>query len=313
MADGELTIAELLAGNSGGGSGSGGVGSINDVIASTIARVGSGSQQTDDPLLGGVSEGFSTGEVTVPGIRGDQVPAFRQDKFSPGTEAIFREKDLERIAAWPIEKRARLILQMQKSGIVSPDVSARRWDPDAIEEPLKKALTFANFNGITDPFEAVGMYGTAKAEFDQKARPTFNFVERDFLPPDPESVDQDIRKLAKDMFAGTDIELSDEEVATLRGQFEGLLKEQHFAQEQQRLGEEKTSFDAQVASSEGRTFEGSVPAVPQVDAGARFRNVFEERYQPELNAIEKMGEDNVQREATGNTLSRVLQFATGRQ
>lgn len=276
------------------------------------------NQRGDDknPLLGptdgDLPEGFETGAVTVPGIRGNEIPEFRQDTVAPGTAATFRKSSLDDIAAWPEQKRARLVLQMQRAGLISPQTNTRFWNKD-ISDALKDALTFANVNGITDPFEAVGVYGSEKVAADQQARPKFNFVSRDMELPDPEGMREEIRGLAKKMFAGTDIELSDEEVEQLRGQFEGLLKEQHFNAEQQRLGEEKTSFDAQVASAQGETFTGSVPAVPQIDAAARFRNVFEERYQPELNAIDKMAEDNVQREAATSTLSRVMQFATGRQ
>lgn len=303
--DHEMTVGELAAG--------GDLASrMQRIVADTVAAAEASRQRPDDdPFIGGVSEDFAVGAATVPGIRGGEIPAFRQDFLTPGTPATFRRSDLEAIAAWPLEKRSRLILQMQKAGLVSDNMNARWWGPD-VTQSLGEALSFANLNGITDPFQAVNVFGSQKAAAEKKAKPTFNFVSREFLPPDPAAIDEEIRGLAKKMFAGTDIELSDEEVAHLRSQFEGLSREQHFAAEQQRLSEEHVGFQAQVAAAEGRNVNLEVDAVPQVDAGARFRELFAERYRPKTDAIDQMGVDDQSRQLTEQSLGRVMQFATGR-
>jgi hypothetical protein len=306
----EQTIEELLSGVGADPTGGGGT-DLRDRIAQITAGVIASADAADanDPFLGGVGEDFESTAGFRP-TDSSEARAARDPRLG-GTPATFRSSDLERIAQWPIEKRSRLLLQMQKAGIVSPNVSPRFWTSE-VTDALSGALSFANINGITDPFQAVATFGAQKAAAEDQAKPDFNFVGRDFLPPDSATVDEDIRGLAKKMFAGTDIELSDDEVASLRGQFEGLLREQHFAEEQQRLSNEFTAFEANAAAAEGRPFHGTVDAVPQVDAAARFRNVFEERFQPELDAIDRINADDENRELTGSALSRVIQFATGR-
>jgi hypothetical protein len=306
----EQTIEELLSGIGASPEGGGGT-DLRDRIAQITAGVIASADAADanDPFLGGVGEDFESTAGFRP-TDSTEARAARDPRLG-GTPATFRSSDLERIAQWPIEKRSRLLLQMQKAGIVSPDVSPRFWTSE-VTDALGEALSFANINGITDPFQAVATFGAQKAAAEDRAKPDFNFVGRDFLAPDPVAIDEDIRGLAKKMFAGTDIELSDDEVATLRGQFEGLLREQHFAEEQQRLSDEFTAFEANAAAAEGRPFHGTVDAVPQVDARARFRQRFEDRFKSKLDAIDQIDVDNESRQLTEQNLARVMQFATGR-
>lgn len=308
----EMTAADLDALISGGPAPANSGGSSLDRIFAQYAG-SAGAAKAEDPYVGDFPEGFTAGGTSTSSIRPDWAgPQFQQDMVIPGRPARFRQSDLTAIQSWPVEKRARLVLQMQKAGLVSPNVDPRYWNPKEFTKPLEEALAFANANGIDDPFQAVGMYGVSQAETTKQNRPTFNFVSRDFLPPDPAAVDASIRDLAKQMFQGTDIELSDEEVQQLRGQFEGFLREQHFAAEQQRLSEEHSSFDAKVASAEGRKVDVNVDAVPQVDAEARFRQLFEERMKPKTDAIEQMAVDDESRQVLAGSLGQVMQFATGR-
>lgn len=277
-----------------------------------IAGAGGTAPPQDEPgVIGGFDGGIAQGATIWPGWAQNLGVGLPPTAMS--SAPLYREGDqFSWLRAKPLEERIRIQDELLALGLTS-SVIPGEFD-DGTLTGMRTLMTLANRNGERveqtigrlRSLEAQGLLRPAEKE------PVFNFVSREFLPPDPATIDEDIRSMVGKMFAGTDIEVSDEEVASLRRQFTGLLREQHFNEEQQRLSEEHVGFQAQVASAEGRNVNLEVDAVPQVDAGARFRELFAERFKPKTDAIDQMGVDDQSRQLTQEGLSRVMQFALGR-
>lgn len=245
MSESEITVGQLVG--SPGSAGGAGDDWIDRIIAGTVTA--SSATQTDDPLIGGMSDGFAT---PAPGGIG------------PPSQALHRTSSLERIAQWPIEKRSRLVLAFQRAGLVPDTMSPRYWTEDATAA-LRESLAFANLNGIVDPFEAVGQYGQQLAAAREASAP--KFTPSPDLIPDYASMAQEVK-------------------ATFRKRLGRDPEEPELAQLVSEIGGwDREARDAEMAA-ELASFEGTGGTVQTVDPVARFQEAFEQRYANELDFVE---------------------------
>jgi hypothetical protein len=151
---------------------------------------------------------------------------------------------------------------MAKAGLLAGTYRRGVWD-DRSRNAYRDLLAFANTIGADD-VEALRRWASAE-EITQQGDP---FQPLTFRPPDPAAVRQAVKTAGKQLL---NRDLRDGETEYLAGQFEQLLAQEHAAAEGQRRAE----YD--VAGTGG-----APAAVPEVDASARFRELLESRYRPEV-------------------------------
>lgn len=130
-------------------------------------------------------------------------------------------------------------------------------------------------------------------------------VSMEYLPPDPAEIRNSIRSTAAQIVP--DIELSDEEIESLRVEFENLGRQQYDAAQ----GLAQARADARAVAAE--TGEDQVvTGPPQVNAAVRFQELLEERFADNIRRREMTEEEIERRQMTGGVLSGLLTIATGR-
>lgn len=161
---------------------------------------------------------------------------------------------------------------------------------------------------LLDVSRAGGMADENGPRGGEQPRDPFRHVEQEYLPPDPAEVRNSIRDLAKQVVP--DIDLSDDEVDYLRGQFEGMGRQQFDAAEEQRMNDARAQYAAEDPTATGETIVTSEGVAP-VNAAERFREFFEERYRPNIERREGIDETSERRQVTGGNLGQLMQIATG--
>lgn len=257
-----------------------------------------GGGQSD--LLGGFWGGEEPPTPIAP-IYGGVGPINRP---APGYHAGDEVKVLRGMTA---EDRVRLQQQLVALGLATGVLYGEI--DDATIGGLTTIMKIANRSG--EPWTATLGRIATNPQVAEQAAPPFAHVREPFLPRDPATVDEEIRKLAKDIFGESDIELSDEEVGWLRSKFTELSQMQHQQTEDIAEQQARAVHEAQIAEG-GGVITAPTPEGTAIDAGARFRELFNERYAPQIEGLEAHEEMGAQREATGGAMARLLQFATRR-
>lgn len=289
MTEHALTISEAIAGQGGG---------LSDTIASIVAQTvtSSGDDAPVDLLIGGVDEGFAAERSLLSPKDSFEAAAFRR-AGPTRVPATFRSSFLQTAAQWPTEKRSRLILAMQKAGILSEDLPTRYWLPE-MTTSLEAALTFANINGITDPFEAVGVFGGVITDAERRATPKFKPAP--YLAPDYDTLAQDVKSYVRQRLGREPDGYEVEQLTAAWSGFDRMAYERD--QELEQLQFEQASDPT---SSGGGTVTGVAP-------GARFAELFEKKYRNELDFVDDKQDAQVSRAVVDGGVGTLSQMSGGR-
>lgn len=183
-------------------------------------------------------------------------------------------------ARLPFEERAELQSALVEAGLLEDGTYwVGEWD-DASLEAYKTVLGFANRWGastdealdrlqksLPDELRKDGGAGTGEATFTPPA----------FLAPDYASLAQGVKSMFRTR-VGRDP--SEEELSQLAGQFGGFYRQQFDAE----VAAQRSEFDARQAGAE--TGETVAPAAgTAVDPAARFAELFESRFKPEIDRL----------------------------
>lgn len=222
---------------------------------------------------------------------GPDVPYFQRGGIGPTTPERIRlqsprymEGDDWTPAGRGPDKIAELQQAMVDAGVLTTNYHKGVWD-DASRAAYRDVLSFANGAGVTDT-EAISRWADSTEQKGQADAKTFDPLP--FRPPDPATLRQTVKKAFKDILPR---ELKESEIEYLTSQASSLLSQEHAAEE----GFRRSQFEA-----EGT---GEAPAaVPQADADARFRELLETRYKPQINLVRQQGENVDTKEFIGKSL-----------
>ena len=196
-------------------------------------------------------------------------------------------------ASRPPDRIAELQQAMADSGVLRSKYRKGVWD-DSSRAAYRDVLGLANATGTT-PEQAIASWAAGEdVEAEGEARV---FDPLPFRPPDPASIRQSVKKAFKDILPR---ELRDSELEYLVGQAQSLLQQEHAAEE----GARRASFDT--AGS------GATPAaVPEVDADARFRELLETRYKPQIDLVADQAESADTHKFLGQSLRSMSNMIGG--
>lgn len=165
---------------------------------------------------------------------------------------------------------------MRNAGLLDDDYVSGYGDDPATVSGYTQLLAEANQSGYTWQQQLQRRLAQPKVT---KAKKTAGFVAQPFLKPDPATIRESARALAKQVL-GPHRVLSDEEANQLVGAAEGFARQEYDAQ----TAAQASDFAAnQAAADAGDGTGGGGAVVQSVDPSARFAEYFNNRYKPEIN------------------------------
>lgn len=228
-------------------------------------------------------------------------------------EPYYEGDEVALLRARPAEERRRIQDLLVATGLTNSVIPGEI--DDGTVSGFQRLLGMANRNGEhwQSTFSRL-QRGLDSGEIgpDAEQRDPFRFVEQEYLPPDPAEIRNAVRDLAARIVP--DVALSDEEVDSLRQQFEGFGRAEFNAAEQQRENDARAEYAASAPVTAGSGTEEVIVesgAIPQTSAADRFREYFEERYSANIARGEDREEEGERRKVTDSNLGNLLAIATG--
>lgn len=227
---------------------------------------------------------------------------------APGFRGYHENDEYEVLRGLTTESLTRFQEQMYALGLTTQP----EWGEidNATRDGLRTLMTRANRHGETWQ-QSLARIATSPDGGMTEERDPFRHVEQEYLPPDPTQIRGEIKRLA-DEILGEDVNVSDEELDHLRGEFERLGQQQFEAEEEQRLNNARAEYDAGAPVAPG-TEEVITQAegVQPVNAAEQFREYFEDRYSATIARGEAQEQEVERREVTDANLGTLMQIATG--
>lgn len=251
------------------------------------------TQDADAPQPIGVPQGFMAPGPDFAYLSRGGIGPTTPDRIAKPAQ-FFEGSDWEP-ASRPPDRIADLQQAMADAGVLSTKYRKGVWD-DASRSAYRDVLALANATGGT-PEDAIQQWAASTEAGDDEGR---TFDPLPFRPPDQATLRQNVKKAFKDILPR---ELRDSELDYLAGQAQALLAQEHQAEE----GARRAQYDAEGTGAPGA-------AVPVVDADARFRELLETRYKPQIRLVGEQAENVETKEFVGKSLlgmSRMIGGTSG--
>lgn len=232
--------------------------------------------------------------VAQEGTLPESFRAIRQEELDPADRSrfggraqvgidvkpVFREQDVLSIGFMPTEEVKRIEKRLVEAGLLTANRATGRWGPES-QAAYRTVLGYANENGITDPTQAMEeMIALAPTEEDILA--TNPFVARPYVRPDFDTLAQSVKSYARSQIGR---EPSDTEMKQLTSVMSGLYRQEYEAQ----VKADRLFHEAVVLAQAGEEF--TQPGVVQgVDPAASFQEQFDQRFAPEIERLEALGD-----------------------